>query len=212
MKTVGPAIEMKAPNYTGMDGIESLFKKQCMCLVTQSCLTLCNPLDCSPPGSSVHGIFQARTLEWVAISSARGSSWPRDWTLPPLSPALAARFFTTDPPGKPQEARGKACKLRGPASGENAAWRWVSLTDQEDKKRERKWKKAQENKQRCRISQCCHGHSLGLGSWIFLPGGGRTRTLSFSFPKMSSAHAYFPRVSQLRCRPLPLRREAPYCK
>ena len=66
MKTVGPAIEMKAPNYTGMDGIESLFKKQCMCLVTQSCLTLCNPLDCSPPGSSVHGIFQARTLEQVS--------------------------------------------------------------------------------------------------------------------------------------------------
>ena len=38
------------------------------------------PVDCSPPGSSVHGIHQARTLEWVAISSSRGSSWPRDWT------------------------------------------------------------------------------------------------------------------------------------
>ena len=37
-------------------------------LVTQSCLTLCNPMDCSPPGSSVHGILQARTLEWVAIN------------------------------------------------------------------------------------------------------------------------------------------------
>ena len=37
-------------------------------LVSQSCLTLCNPMDCSPPGSSVHGILQARTLEWVAIS------------------------------------------------------------------------------------------------------------------------------------------------
>ena len=44
---------------------------------TQSCPTLCNPMDCSPPGSSVHGILQARILEWVAISSSRGSFWPR---------------------------------------------------------------------------------------------------------------------------------------
>ena len=43
-------------------------------LVAKSCLTLCNPVDCSPPGSSVHGISQARILEWVAISSSRGSS------------------------------------------------------------------------------------------------------------------------------------------
>ena len=47
----------------------------CHCsLAAQSHLTLCNPMDCSPPGSSVHGIFQARILEWVAISSSRGSS------------------------------------------------------------------------------------------------------------------------------------------
>ena len=45
-----------------------------MCLVYPSCLTLCDLLDCSPPGSSAHGIFQARVLEWVAISSPRGSS------------------------------------------------------------------------------------------------------------------------------------------
>ena len=51
-----------------------------MCSVTQSCPTLCDPMDCNPPGSSVHGIVQARTLEWVAISSPRGSSWPKDWT------------------------------------------------------------------------------------------------------------------------------------
>ena len=49
-------------------------------LVTQSCLTLCDPMDCSPLGCSVHGIFQARILEWVAISSSRGSSQPRDRT------------------------------------------------------------------------------------------------------------------------------------
>ena len=48
--------------------------------VAQMSLTLCDPMDCSLPGSSVHGIFQARILEWVAISFSRGSSQPRDWT------------------------------------------------------------------------------------------------------------------------------------
>ena len=47
----------------------------------QLCLTLCNPMDCSPPGSSVHGILQARILGWVAISSSKGSSQPRDQAL-----------------------------------------------------------------------------------------------------------------------------------
>ena len=44
----------------------------------QLCPTLCNPMDCSPPGSSVQGILQARILAWVAMPSSRGSSWPRD--------------------------------------------------------------------------------------------------------------------------------------
>ena len=47
-------------------------------LVSQSCPTLCNPMDCSLPGSSIHGILQARILEWIAISFSRGSSQPRD--------------------------------------------------------------------------------------------------------------------------------------
>ena len=48
--------------------------------VAQSCPTLSNPMDFSLPGSSVHGIFQARVLQWVAIAFSRGSSWPRDRT------------------------------------------------------------------------------------------------------------------------------------
>ena len=48
--------------------------------VAQPCPTLCDPMDCSLPGSSVHGIFQARVLEWIAISFSRGSSQPRDRT------------------------------------------------------------------------------------------------------------------------------------
>ena len=67
----------------------------------QSCLTLCNPIDCSLPGSSVHGILQARTLEWVAMPSSRGSSWPRDWTCISCIFCIAGRFFTAEPLGKP---------------------------------------------------------------------------------------------------------------
>ena len=51
-----------------------------LCMCVQLCPTLCGPMNCSPPGSSVYGISQARILEWVAISSSRGSSWPRDRT------------------------------------------------------------------------------------------------------------------------------------
>ena len=59
-------------------------------LVVQLCPTLCDPMDCSPPGSSVHGILQAGILEWVAIAFSRGSSRPRDWT---QVSCIAARFF-----------------------------------------------------------------------------------------------------------------------
>ena len=55
------------------------------CEVAQSCPTLCDPRDCSLPGSSVHGIFQAIVLEWIAISFSKGSSQPRDRTRSPLS-------------------------------------------------------------------------------------------------------------------------------
>jgi len=79
--------------------------------VAQSCPTLCNPMDCSPPGSSVHGISQARILEWVAISFSRGSSQPRVWAH--LS-CLAGGFFIPEPPGKPnREDRSQQKELQG---------------------------------------------------------------------------------------------------
>ena len=59
--------------------------------VAQSCPTLCDPMDCSLSGSSVHGIFQARVLEWIAISFSRGSSRPRNQTRVSL---IAGRRFT----------------------------------------------------------------------------------------------------------------------
>ena len=62
--------------------------------VAQSCPTLCDPVDCNPPGSSVHRIFQASILEWVAISLSKGSSRPRDRTWVPCGSYTAGRFFT----------------------------------------------------------------------------------------------------------------------
>ena len=64
--------------------------------------TICDPMDCSLPGSSVHGISQARILEGLTISFSRGSSESRDQTTSPESPAFIGEFFTTEAPGKPQ--------------------------------------------------------------------------------------------------------------
>ena len=78
----------------------------CLCAcakLLQSCSTLCNPMDSSPPVSSVHGILQARILEWVAKPSSRGSSQPRDQTHISYVSCIAGGFFTTKPPGKPSK-------------------------------------------------------------------------------------------------------------
>ena len=61
----------------------------------QSCLTLCNPMDCSLPGSSVHGILQERILEWIAISSSKRSSQGGMEPGSLMPPALAGWFFIT---------------------------------------------------------------------------------------------------------------------
>jgi len=58
-------------------------------------------MDCSPPGSSVRGILQARLLEWVAMPSSRGPSWPRDQTCASCVSCIAGRFFSTEPLEKP---------------------------------------------------------------------------------------------------------------
>ena len=79
----------------------------CVCALSlQSYLTLCDPMDYSPRGSSVHGILQARILEWVAISYSRGPSQPRDPTRVSCVSRIASGFFTTEPPGKPQHVTG----------------------------------------------------------------------------------------------------------
>ena len=90
---------MNSPMRSLADGLFVLyFYLPCCCLVNQPRLTLCNSLVCSPPGSSVPGISQARILEWVAISFSRGSSQLRT---EPTSPAWAGGVFASEPPGKP---------------------------------------------------------------------------------------------------------------
>ena len=77
-----------------------LFMDVCV-LVAQSCLTLCDSMDCSPPGSSVHGISQARILEWVAISFSKGSSQPTDQTCVSCTfSALQVNSLLAEPPEK----------------------------------------------------------------------------------------------------------------
>ena len=71
------------------------------CSVSQSCSTLCNPVDCSPPGSSVHGVLQSRVLEFVIISSSRDPPNPEIKSKSPGIRTWAGRLFTPDPPGRP---------------------------------------------------------------------------------------------------------------
>ena len=82
-------------------------------LVSQPCPTLCDPMDCSPPGSPVHGILWARMLEWVVIAFSRGSTWPRDWT---HFSCLAGRFFIN--------FRGTKCYYWYGASHHAGTWWW----------------------------------------------------------------------------------------
>ena len=85
IKLVSPALQMDSLPLSHLGG------KKKWSEVAQLCLTLCDPMDCSLSGSSVHGIFQARVLDCIAISFFRGSSWPRNWT---WVSRIAGRRFT----------------------------------------------------------------------------------------------------------------------
>ena len=79
--------------------VSTILTSGCCCLVTQSCPALCDTMDCSPPGSSVHGISQARILEWVAILFSQDLP---DLGAKPRSPTLQADSLASESPGKPQ--------------------------------------------------------------------------------------------------------------
>ena len=112
--------ETRIKMYLTLQSILESMHKTCKA-VAQSCPTLCNPMDCSLPGSSVHGISQARILKWVAISFFRGSSWPRDWT---WVSSIAGRFFTTWATKEaPSNAHQRYLKPSGD-SNQDPHWLW----------------------------------------------------------------------------------------
>ena len=82
-RQAGRSMDLGAKRRAGIETTDQDFRCHFNCVgakLLQSCLTLCDPMDCSLPGSSVHEILQARTLEWVAMLFSRGSSRPRDGT------------------------------------------------------------------------------------------------------------------------------------
>ena len=90
-----------------MNGINLFLYSESESEFAQSCPTLCDPMDCSLSGSSVHEIPQARILEWVAMPFSRGSSRPR---IEPVSLALQADSLPSEPPGKPSQYTGNICR------------------------------------------------------------------------------------------------------
>ena len=91
-KSFSAHISLILSNHTTDSSVSQChLQSPCGCSVAQPCLTLCDPIDCSPPGSSVHGILQARILECVAMPSSRGSFLPRDQT---CVSCPASGFFT----------------------------------------------------------------------------------------------------------------------
>ena len=104
----------------------------CCCLLAKSCLTLCDTVDCSPPGTSVHEMLQARILEWIAISCSRGSSRLGD---PTHVSGLAGRFVTTELPGKPHDPGKRYSKhlfffWTDPGTGNSVSSHFASLAQQ----------------------------------------------------------------------------------
>ena len=93
-------------------------------LAAQSCPTLCNFMDCSPPGSPVHGILQARILEWVAIPFSRGSSRPRGWT---QAFCIVGCFFTVWVTRETPFAIG-TCSISMSSWGGLGSWRSVCMS------------------------------------------------------------------------------------
>ena len=86
-------------NHSSLQYTEGAAHDAVLCLAAQSCPTLCESMDCSPPGSSAHKSLQERILEWVAMPSSRGSSQPG---IEPRSPALQVNSLPAEPPGKPK--------------------------------------------------------------------------------------------------------------
>ena len=112
--------EKKKKNKTLPEGSSHCDTDTPVCLVTQSCPTLCDPMDCTRQGSSVHEILQARILEWVAMPSSRGSS---QQGIEPRSPALQSESLLSEPPRKPMNIGvGSLSLLQGIFQSQDSNW------------------------------------------------------------------------------------------
>ena len=98
--------QLNEPSHFGTVTSRSYYNKEVAIIFVVQSLSpvrlFCDPMDCSPPSSSVHRILQARILEWVAISFSRGLPHPGIEPISLASPAQQTDFFTTEPPGKPK--------------------------------------------------------------------------------------------------------------
>ena len=104
----------------GSSVLAEFFLRGRVCVYAQSCPTFCDPMDCSLPGSSVHGISQARILEWLATSFSRGSSQPRDQALVSSISCNGGGFITTIESQAVRKQRPR-CQAPGPIDS-IAAW------------------------------------------------------------------------------------------
>jgi hypothetical protein len=114
--------------------LQNPYQALCMCAYLLSLVWLCDTMDCSPPGSTVHGNFQARILEWVVISFSRQPSWPRDWAHVSCVSGTVGRFFTHWATGEAPSGLGVKPKSSGwPSSHELCGFvqashpRWASV-------------------------------------------------------------------------------------
>ena len=86
----------------------------------RGCPTLCDPMDCSLPGTSIYGILRARVLEWAALPFFRGSSWPGDQTWISCASCIAGRYFTAEPSGQD-------VAILGPHHKATGGWSWGAV-------------------------------------------------------------------------------------
>ena len=137
----------------------------------QLCLTLCNPMDCSPPGSSVHGILQPGKMEWVAMPYSKRSSQSRNQTSVSCGPCIAGRFFTHWAPGLGGMQHDTKCTMRLWAS-------WVAQTVKDPPVLREIWVQSLGQEDPLEKGMTTHCSSLARG----IPWKSQTRLSDYHFP------------------------------
>ena len=159
----------------------------------QSCPTLCNIMDCSPPDSSVHGISQARILEWVAMPSCRGFSQPRE-----LFSELAGRFFTTSTTWKATLTYGSPTQIRD--SKKPGKWGYM-LSWAEERDRETSKEEGNSNceKRKYLVDKCLLANQVSLSDENVMSGNSSLPDISpflIYFRQLRKRENVFPELSE----------------